>query len=51
MRAILKVGLQAGAALLLWSGGAWAQDQRPMTPPPEHDVKRLGNTPEAVEPP
>ena len=22
-----------------------------MTPPPEHDVKRLGNTPEAVEPP
>jgi hypothetical protein len=47
-----KAGLLASAAMLLWAGSAWAQgEQRPMTPPPEHDVKRLGNTPEAVEPP
>ncbi|HUE43543.1 MAG TPA: hypothetical protein VMP12_08245 [Candidatus Sulfotelmatobacter sp.] len=48
---MLKIGLLAGAAALLWTGGALAQEQRPMTPPPEHDVKRLGNTPEAPEPP
>ena len=46
-----KMGLLAGSAALLWAGGAWAQEQRPIAPPPEHDVKRLGNTPEAVEPP
>jgi hypothetical protein len=47
-----KAGLLASAAMLLWAGSARAQgEQRPMTPPPEHDVKRLGNTPEAVEPP
>src|SRR5580692_5429437 len=53
MRNICKVGLLASVALVLLGVcvGAWAQDQRPMTPPPEHDVKRLGNTPEAVEPP
>lgn len=37
--------------MLLWAGVARAQEQRPMTPPPEHDVKRMGTTPEAVEPP
>ncbi len=46
-----KVRLLAGMAMLLWVGGARAQEQRPIAPPPEHDVKRLGNTPEAVEPP
>jgi hypothetical protein len=53
MRVIVKVGLLAGAVGLMLSVGicARAQEQRPMTPPPEHDVKRLGNTPEAVEPP
>ncbi|MBV9885699.1 MAG: hypothetical protein JO119_04045 [Acidobacteria bacterium] len=52
MKAGLKVGLLACAALLLWgNGAARAQEERPMTPPPEHDVKRLGNTPEAPEPP
>src|ERR1700749_5076645 len=50
MRKMFKVGLLAGVALL-WAGGALAQEQRPMAPPPEHDVKRLGTTPEAVEPP
>jgi hypothetical protein len=49
----LKVGLLVGAALLVLLCGraARAQEQRPMTPPPEHDVKRLGNTPEVPEPP
>jgi hypothetical protein len=57
MRTALKIGLVAvGAVVLLASvsvsaGVARGQEQRPMTPPPEHDVKRLGNTPEAVEPP
>jgi len=51
MRSVLKIGLLMGAAVFLWGAGARAQEQRPMTPPPEHDVKRLGNTPEAVEPP
>jgi len=53
MRLIGKVGLLTGVVVLAlgMSVGAWAQEQRPMTPPPEHDVKRLGNTPEAVEPP
>ena len=49
-----KVGLLAGVALVMLGAGAPARaqgEQRPMTPPPEHDVKRLGNTPEAVEPP
>jgi hypothetical protein len=27
------------------------ESQTPMAPPPEHDVKRLGNTPEPAEPP
>jgi len=51
MRTVCKIGLLAGAAMLLWAGVARAQEQRPMTPPPEHDVKRMGTTPEAVEPP
>src|ERR1700677_869236 len=53
MRAMYKIGLLAGVAVLSLGvcAGARAQEQRPMTPPPEHDVKRLGNTPEAVEPP
>src|SRR3984885_659366 len=53
MRNIRKVGLLARVTMA--SVGICvstpAQDQRPMTPPPEHDVKRLGTTPEAVEPP
>jgi len=51
MRTVCKIGLLAGAAMLLCVAGARAQEQRPMTPPPEHDVKRMGTTPEAVEPP
>jgi hypothetical protein len=53
MRNICKVGLLASVALVLLGVciSARSQEQRPMTPPPEHDVKRLGNTPEAVEPP
>jgi hypothetical protein len=55
MRTALKIGLVAVGAILasvsVSAGVARAQEQRPMTPPPEHDVKRLGNTPEAVEPP
>ncbi|HEY2822176.1 MAG TPA: hypothetical protein VGJ06_14120 [Candidatus Acidoferrum sp.] len=53
----MKIGLVAAgavvllAAMSLSAGVARGQEQRPMTPPPEHDVKRLGNTPEAVEPP
>jgi hypothetical protein len=27
------------------------ESQAPMTPPPEHDVRRMGNTPEAAAPP
>ena len=47
-----KAGLLASLMSLLSFGGVVrAQEQRPMTPPPEHDVKRLGNTPEAPEPP
>ena len=49
-----KVGLLASVALVMLGAGAPARaqgEQRPMTPPPEHDVKRLGTTPEAVEPP
>ena len=46
-----KVGLLVGAAMLLCAAGVRAQEQRPIAPPPEHDVKRLGNTPEAVAPP
>lgn len=47
-----KAGLLASVMWLLSFGGVVrAQEQRPMTPPPEHDVKRLGNTPEAPEPP
>src|ERR1700733_5712276 len=54
MRSMCKVGLLAGVGLVMLGAGAPARaqgEQRPMTPPPEHDVKRLGNTPEAVEPP
>src|SRR6201996_4708101 len=53
MKSMRKFGLCAGA-VAVWLGvgvGARAQEQRPMTPPPEHDVKRLGNTPEDVAPP
>jgi hypothetical protein len=51
MRAIGKARLLVWATMLLCAAGARAQEQRPIAPPPEHDVKRLGNTPEAVEPP
>jgi len=27
------------------------ESQAPMTPPPEHEVRRMGNTPEAAAPP
>jgi hypothetical protein len=40
------------AALLLGARALAAQEsQAPMAPPPEHDVRRLGNTPEPPEPP
>ncbi len=40
------------AALLVGARGIAAQEsQAPMTPPPEHDVKRIGNVPENPEPP
>jgi hypothetical protein len=50
---MFKSGLLASVAVLALGVcvSARAQEQRPMTPPPEHDVKRLGTTPEAVEPP
>jgi hypothetical protein len=53
MRNIRKVGLLASVAVVSLGicVSTRAQEQRPMTPPPEHDVKRLGTTPEAVEPP
>src|SRR5580704_5692625 len=41
-------------AAVLWTGGRFVvaqESQTPMAPPPEHDVKRLGNTPEPAEPP
>ena len=41
-------------AAVLWMGGSLVgaqESQAPMAPPPEHDVKRLGNTPEPAEPP
>ncbi len=41
-------------AAVLWMGGRFVvaqESQTPMAPPPEHDVKRLGNTPEPAEPP
>src|SRR5580704_3815993 len=41
-------------AVVLWMGGGFVvaqESQTPMAPPPEHDVKRLGNTPEPAEPP
>ncbi len=41
-----------GAMLLVCAGGARAQESSaPLAPPPEHNVKRLGNTPEPPEPP
>src|SRR6202011_921793 len=40
------------AALLTGARAVPAQEsQAPMTPPPEHDVRRMGNTPEPPEPP
>jgi len=52
MRSTTKAELLASVMWLLSFGSVVrAQEQRPMTPPPEHDVKRLGNTPEAPEPP
>jgi hypothetical protein len=41
-------------AAVLWMGGRFVvaqESQAPMAPPPEHDVKRMGNTPEPAEPP
>jgi hypothetical protein len=41
-------------AVVLWMGGRFVvaqESQAPMAPPPEHDVKRMGNTPEPAEPP
>ncbi len=51
MRDMLQGRIVGGGRGAAGAGGARAQEQRPMSPPPEHDVKRLGNTPEAVEPP
>jgi hypothetical protein len=51
MRVTFKVAFLVGAIMLLRAGSVLAQEQRPMTPPPEHDVKRMGTTPEAPEPP
>jgi hypothetical protein len=40
------------AAVLVGARQVAAQEsQAPMTPPPEHDVRRMGNTPEAAAPP
>jgi hypothetical protein len=45
----------AWLAVVLWVGAggvAAQQSQAPMTPPPpDHDVRRMGNTPEPAEPP
>jgi len=48
--------LRAGCVVALLLVGArvvFAQEspQAPMTPPPEHDVRRIGNVPEAAAPP
>jgi hypothetical protein len=42
----LVVALLSGAC-----GVAAQESQAPMTPPPEHDVRRIGNVPEPAEPP
>jgi hypothetical protein len=51
----LRLGLAAFFAAALFAGGqhAAAQDspQAPIAPPPEHDVRRMGNTPEPAAPP
>jgi hypothetical protein len=48
---ILRAAFLA-ATLFLSARVVVAQESSaPMAPPPEHDVKRLGNTPEAAEPP
>jgi hypothetical protein len=51
----LRMGRVAFFAAALFAGGQYAaaQDspQAPMAPPPEHDVRRMGNTPEAAAPP
>jgi hypothetical protein len=54
MQGVVRAGL--GAALLVCAAacasGVRAQESSaPLAPPPEHDVKRLGNTPEPPEPP
>jgi hypothetical protein len=41
----------AAAALAGPHEVAAQESQAPMTPPPEHDVRRMGNTPEAAAPP
>lgn len=44
--------LRLAVLILAVARGVAAQEsQAPMTPPPEHDVRRLGNTPEPAEPP
>jgi hypothetical protein len=47
-----RAALLAGALFLSGQHGA-AQDspQAPIAPPPEHDVRRMGNTPEPAAPP
>src|ERR1700719_4106257 len=53
--ASLRMARAAFFAAALFAGGQYAaaQDspQAPMAPPPEHDVRRMGNTPEAAAPP
>jgi hypothetical protein len=46
-------GMVSFAAVLLMSAGVVAaqESQAPMAPPPDHDVRRMGNTPEPAEPP
>jgi hypothetical protein len=52
--AISPTLVAACLAASLLAGGrevAAQESQAPMTPPPEHDVRRMGNTPEPPEPP
>jgi hypothetical protein len=48
---LLSVAWLAGALLAGAQVVAAQESGTPMTPPPEHDVRRMGNTPEPPEPP
>jgi hypothetical protein len=47
----LRFGCLVALMLVGGQGAAAQESQAPMTPPPKHDVKRIGNVPEAPEPP